>query len=256
MRHELAPPAVRPRSTCARWTTTPTRSRGREPTRVTLTIVKRFLQIAVAARRARSRRSWRPLRAAFPQAVAAPSTLYHRPHQHERDPPRREHGGQHRPPRGQRQRVSVLRRGLHAEPGRRCWRRSTPSGWPSPGLTARQVPGIHQWLLHDVRARRRLPRRDLPSPDPRATGPYQWTPTPPSLSHKYVIEDVPCGLVAMSGPGAGRRRGDPGDRRPHRAHLRDAPPGLPRRGTQPRALGLAGKTVAEIRSIVETGPTG
>jgi opine dehydrogenase len=66
------------------------------------------------------------------------------------------------------------------------------------GLT---VPGIHEWLT-------RTYGFDEPSlgetfhrltHDPR--GPYQWTPTPKSMEHKYVIEDVPCGLVAMAALG-------------------------------------------------------
>jgi opine dehydrogenase len=63
------------------------------------------------------------------------------------------------------------------------------------------TPGIHAWLTRTygfdepdlARTFHRLTH------DPR--GPYQWTPTPKSMDHKYVVEDVPCGLVAMAGLG-------------------------------------------------------
>jgi opine dehydrogenase len=62
-----------------------------------------------------------------------------------------------------------------------------------------QVPGIHEWLTRtygfdEPTLRETFHRLTY---DPR--GPYQWTPTPKSMEHKYVIEDVPCGLVAMAG---------------------------------------------------------
>jgi len=87
------------------------------------------------------------------------------------------------------------------------------------------------------------------------TGPCQWTPTPPSLQHKYVIEDVPCGLVAISELGRAAGVATPvidgliTD-------LDDAPARLPFGGTESRAAGPGRKTVGEIRSTVETGPTG
>ena len=72
-----------------------------------------------------------------------------------------------------------------------------PSASPWRGVR-RAVPGIHQWLLDTYgSAATRSPRPSTGSPH-EPTGPYQWTPTPPSMQHKYVTEDVPCGLVAMS----------------------------------------------------------
>ena len=88
------------------------------------------------------------------------------------------------------------------------------------------------------------------------TGPYQWTPTPPSLQHKYVIEDVPCGLVAMSELGRAA-----GVTTPVIDSLITLTSTMLRRdfrseGRNLAQLGLSGKTVGEIRSIVETGRTG
>ena len=88
------------------------------------------------------------------------------------------------------------------------------------------------------------------------TGPCQWTPTPPSLQHKYVIEDVPCGLVAISELGRAA-----GVATPVIDGLITLTSTMLRRdfrseGRNLAQLGLAGKTVGEIRSTVETGPTG
>jgi opine dehydrogenase len=63
------------------------------------------------------------------------------------------------------------------------------------------TPGIHAWLnrtygFDEPTLRETFHRL---THDPR--GPYQWTPTPKSMEHKYVIEDVPCGLVAMAALG-------------------------------------------------------
>jgi opine dehydrogenase len=118
-----------------------------------------------------------------------------------------------------------------------------------------QVPGIHQWLLNTYGLGGDSLRETFHRLTHEPTGPYQWTPTPPSLQHKYVIEDVPCGLVAMSELG---RAADVATsvidglitltstmlRRDFRSEGRNLV-----------QLGLAGKTVGEIRSIVETGPT-
>src|SRR5439155_7597367 len=88
-----------------------------------------------------------------------------------------------------------------------------------------------------------------------ATGPYQWTGTPPSLQHKYVIEDVPCGLVAMSS--LGRVAGVATPVIDGLVTLTSAMLGRDFRaeGRNLEQLGLAGKTVAEIRAIAERGPT-
>lgn len=88
------------------------------------------------------------------------------------------------------------------------------------------------------------------------TGPYQWTPTPPSLQHKYVIEDVPCGLVAMSELGRAA-----GVATPIIDSLITLTSTMLRRdfrsdGQNLAQLGLASQTVGEIRSIMQTGPTG
>ena len=116
-----------------------------------------------------------------------------------------------------------------------------------------QVPGIHQWLLDTYGLGGDSLHETFHRLTHEPTGPYQWTPTPPSLQHKYVVEDVPCGLVAMSELGRAAGVATPVIdglvaltsamlRRDFRAEGRNL-----------EQLGLAGKGVSEIRSIVETG---
>jgi opine dehydrogenase len=116
------------------------------------------------------------------------------------------------------------------------------------------VPGVHQWLLRTYDLGGASLAETFHRLTHQPTGPYQWTPTPRSLDHKYVTEDVPCGLVAMAGLGRAASVPTPVIdglialasamlRRDFRAEGRN----LDR-------LGLAGKTVAEIRAIAENGP--
>src|SRR5438445_815716 len=119
-----------------------------------------------------------------------------------------------------------------------------------------QVPGIHQWLQTTYGLGGDSLRETFHRLTHEPTGPYQWTLTPASLQHKYVIEDVPCGLVAMSALGRAA-----GVATPVIDGLITLTSMMLRRdscseGRNPAQLGLAGKTVGEICSIVETGPTG
>jgi len=63
------------------------------------------------------------------------------------------------------------------------------------------LPSVHEWLGRTYGFDEPTLRETFHqlTHDPR--GPYQWTPTPKSLEHKYVAEDVPCGLVAMAALG-------------------------------------------------------
>ena len=64
-----------------------------------------------------------------------------------------------------------------------------------------ETPAIHEWLTRTYGFRESSLSETFHrlTHDPR--GPYQWTPTPKSMEHKYVVEDVPCGLVAMAALG-------------------------------------------------------
>src|SRR5207247_8804593 len=117
-----------------------------------------------------------------------------------------------------------------------------------------QVPGIHAWLLDTYGLGGDSLAETLHRLKHEPTGPYQWTPTPPSLQHKYVIEDVPCGLVPMSS--LGRAAGVATPVIDGLIALTSAMLGRDFRaeGRNLDALGLAGKTVAEIRSIADAGP--
>jgi opine dehydrogenase len=68
-----------------------------------------------------------------------------------------------------------------------------------------KLPGIHEWLTKTYGFREPSLRETFHRLTHDPAGPYQWTPTPKSLEHKYVIEDVPCGLVAMAALGGAAR---------------------------------------------------
>jgi opine dehydrogenase len=117
-----------------------------------------------------------------------------------------------------------------------------------------ELPGIHQWLLDTYR----LGGADLAETFRRLTyeptGPYQWTPTPKSMEHKYVTEDVPCGLVAMAGLGDAVGVATP---------VIDGLIALSgtmlgrdftKEGRTLAALGLAGKSAEQIKAAFELGP--
>jgi len=103
-----------------------------EPTRVKLTIVKRFLQVA-SLPASRVERVLGPLRAAFPQVVAAPSILTTVPCTW------RTWWATSAASRAAATRIGFMPRGTRRASSR-CWKRSMPSGWPWPGLTARRSP--------------------------------------------------------------------------------------------------------------------
>jgi opine dehydrogenase len=223
-----------------------------EPTRVHMTIVKRFLQIA-ALPTARVDAVVAPLRPAFPHAVAAPSILatgltnmnavLHVVNM-VGNVGRLEAGG----PRyrfyaeGYTPSLVALLQALDAE------RLAVARAF---GV---DVPAVHEWLLRTYD----LGGDSLPEAFHRLThqptGPYQWTPTPRSLDHKYVTEDVPCGLVAMAALGSAAGVSTPVI--DGLIALTSAMLGRDFRaeGRSLDRLGLAGKTVAEIRAIAETGP--
>jgi opine dehydrogenase len=222
-----------------------------EPTRVTMTIVKRFLQVA-ALPAPRVEAVLAKLRAAFPQVVAVPSLLTTG--------------------------LTNMNATLHVanmvgnigrlEAGGNRYRFYAEGYTPSliallealdaerlavaRALGAR-VPGIHAWLLETYGLGGDSLRETFHRLTHEPSGPYQWTPTPPSLQHKYVIEDVPCGLVPMSS--LGRAAGVATPVMDGLVALTSAMLGRDFRaeGRNLDALGLAGKSVAEIRAIVESG---
>jgi opine dehydrogenase len=117
------------------------------------------------------------------------------------------------------------------------------------------LPGIHRWLLDTYRLGGDTLAETFKRLTFEPTGPYQWTPTPPSLENKYVTEDVPCGLVAMAGLGDAAGVPTPvidGLVALSSAMLgRDLTQGS---GRTLESLGLHGKTVEQIKAIFETGP--
>jgi opine dehydrogenase len=116
-----------------------------------------------------------------------------------------------------------------------------------------KVPGIHAWLLQTYGLGGESLRATFHRLTYEWNGPYQWTGTPPSLQHKYVIEDVPCGLVAMSS--LGRAAGVATPVIDGLVTLTSAMLGRDFRaeGRNLEHLGLGSKTVPEIRALVEGG---
>jgi opine dehydrogenase len=220
-----------------------------EPTRVKMTIVKRFLQIA-ALPAPRIGAVLSTLRSAFPHAVAAPSILttgltnmnatLHVVNMVGNIGRLEATGNRYRfYAEGYTPSLITLLEALDGE--RLALARAFDA----------QVPGIHRWLLDTYGLGGATLAETFHRLTHEPTGPYQWTPTPPTLQHKYVVEDVPCGLVAMSSLGHAAGVGTPvidGLVALTSAMLgRD----LRAEGRTLDALGLAGKSVAEIRAIAE-----
>ena len=224
-----------------------------EPTRVKMTIVKRFLQVA-ALPAPRIDAVLTTLRTAFPHATAAPSILttgltnmnatLHVVNMVGNIGRLEASGNRYRfYAEGYTPSLITLLEALDTE------RLAVARAFGA------QVPGIHAWLLDTYGLGGESLHETFDRLTHQPTGPYQWTPTPPSLQHKYVIEDVPCGLVPMSSLGRAA-----GVATPVIDGLIALTSAMVRRdfrteGRTLDALGLAGKSVAEIRSIVESGAT-
>ena len=112
-----------------------------------------------------------------------------------------------------------------------------------------RVPAVHAWLCDTYGLGGDSLRETFHRLTHEPTGPYQWTPTPPSLNHKYVIEDVPCGLVAMSSLGQAAGVATPVI--DGLVALTSAMLGRDFRaeGRTLDALGLSGKSVSQIRGM-------
>src|SRR5438445_9472489 len=203
-----------------------------EPTRVKLTIVKRFLQVA-SLPASRVERVLGPLRAAFPQVVAAPSILttgltnmnatLHVANMAGNIGRLEGSGNAYRfYAEGYTPSLITLLEALEAE------RLAVARAYGA------QVPGIHQWLQTTYGLGGDLLRETFHRLTHEPTGPYQWTLTPASLKHKYVLEDVPCGRVAT--PALGRA---PGVAAPRIDGLIPPTPLLPRRHSRSRARHVA-----------------
>ena len=223
-----------------------------KPTFMNFTIRKEFLQIA-ALPAGRGPAVLAKLKAAFPQAVAAPNTLY--------TGLMNANGILHVA-----NMVANMGRLESVGNGYRFYAEGyTPSAIKLlEGVSAERLavaralgvrlPGIHQWLLDTYRLGGDTLAETFKRLTHEPTGPYQWTPTPKSMDHKYVTEDVPCGLVPMAALG-----GAVGVHTPvidGLIALTSATLGrdFTREGRNLDALGLAGKSVEEIKQIFDMGP--
>jgi opine dehydrogenase len=219
-----------------------------EPTRMRMTITKRFLQIA-ALPASRIDAAMSRLRRAFPQAVAAPSILYT----------------------GLNNMNAMLHVGnMLANIGRlesggtfRFYSEGyTPSAVrlleaaDAERLAIARAYGVDvapvlEWLERTYGFRESTFAAMFARLTTDPSGPYQWTPTPPSVEHKYITEDVPCGLVAMVGLGSAA-----GVSTPVMSGLVALAGAVTGRdfvaeGRTLEHLGLAGKSARDIRAIVD-----
>ena len=105
------------------------------PTSMSFTIRKEWLQIA-ALPAARGPAVVAKLRAAFPQAVAAPNTLYTGLNNANGDPARRQHGVQYRPARDRWAMATASTRTAIRRAPSPCWSACAPSASPSRGPSA------------------------------------------------------------------------------------------------------------------------
>jgi len=222
------------------------------PSQMTFTIRKEMLQIA-ALPAARGPAVLARLRAAFPQAVAAPSTLY--------TGLNNANGILHV--------ANMVTNIGRLESGGNGYRFYAEGYTPSAvkvleGVSAERLavasafgvslPGIHEWLNQTYRLGGDTLAETFRRLTFEPTGPYQWTPTPRSMEHKYVTEDVPCGLVPMAALGDAAGVTTPvidGLIALSSAMLgRD----FTAEGRTLAALGLAGKSAADMRAVFEAGP--
>jgi opine dehydrogenase len=223
------------------------------PTSMRFTIRKEWLQIA-ALPAARGPAVLAKLAAAFPQAVAAPSTLHT----------------------GLMNANAILHvANMVANAGRlesvgngyrfyaegytpsaiRLLERVSDERLAVARAFGVELPGIHRWLLDTYRLGGDTLAETFHRLTHEPTGPYQWTPTPKSLEHKYVTEDVPCGLVAMAALGDAAGVATPAID----GLIALSSSMLGRDLTQAdgrtlASLGLTGKSVAEITRVFATGP--
>lgn len=251
VRRELAAAGARARIDVAEMDNYPYSLGWPEPTRMRMTITKRYLQIAaLPAKRIDAVLS--RLRPAFPQAVAAPNLLHTGLNNMNAmlhvgnmvaNIGRLESGAKYRFY-SEGYTPSVVRLLEAADAERLAIARAYGVGVPPVLEWLERTYGFHETTLGAMF--RRLTN------DP--SGPYQWTPTPPSMEHKYVLEDVPCGLVAMAGLGAAAAVATPVISGIVAAACAMTGRDLVGAGRTLDRLGLGGKSVGEILDVVERGP--
>lgn len=223
-----------------------------EPTRANMTIAKKFIQIA-ALPAARATTVLEKLRRAFPQAVAAPNLLatglnnmnavLHVANMISNVGRLEADGNKYRfYAEGYTPSIINLLEAVDAE------RLAVATAY---GV---KLPGVHEWLTMTYRFEEPSLRETFHRLTYDPSGPYQWAPTPPSLDHKYVVEDVPCGLVAMAGLGRAAGVATPVISGVVAVASAQSGRDFVAEGRTLERLGLAGKSVREILSIVEHGP--
>ena len=115
------------------------------------------------------------------------------------------------------------------------------------------VPGMADWLERTYGVREATLPETMQRLTFNAGGPYQVTGTPPSLSHKFIAEDVPSGLIPLIALGAAAGVPTPAtDALVQLVRLMTGNSFAAEARTLER-LGLGGMDRAGIRRVVENG---
>jgi opine dehydrogenase len=117
------------------------------------------------------------------------------------------------------------------------------------------VPSIPEWFGRAYGVREPSLHETLHRLTYDPEGAYRNTPTPPSLEHQYITEDVPTGLIPMSALGAAAGVPMPATDALIRLACVMAGRNFADTARTIDRLGLAGKDAAGIRAIVDQGFT-
>lgn len=116
-----------------------------------------------------------------------------------------------------------------------------------------EIPDMPEWIdrVYGVREPTLIETFQRLTYDP--LGPYRNTPTPASLSHNYVAEDVPTGLIPMAA--LAKAAGVATPTADGLIHLASTMAGrdFAAAGRTIDRLGLTGMTLAQIKATVEQG---
>ncbi len=116
-----------------------------------------------------------------------------------------------------------------------------------------EIPSLPEWIDHAYRVREPSLRATFARLTHDPDGPYQNTPTPTSLEHNYVAEDVPTGLMPISALARAAGISTPVIDGIVRLACTMAGRDFAAEARTIERLGLAGQDADQIRATVENG---
>jgi opine dehydrogenase len=120
-------------------------------------------------------------------------------------------------------------------------------------LAGRDVPTLADWFERVYGVREGTLVETCQRLTCNSDGPYQATGTPKSLDHKFITEDVPTGLIPMSGLGKAARVRTPAIDALIEIVRNMTGKDFAAEGHTLERLGLKGMDGSQIRRVVETG---